>query len=96
MTEAFCNHNYRYFPGDRFVCEFIFESYRYHNEKVRLNWSGDSPQLMAKPMLGDYELVTKSYDKLAVYYPAGVWDELKMKFESVSLFFMLVSVVILK
>lgn len=86
MTEAFCKLNYRYFPSDRFVCEFIFASYRYNHEKVRMNWKGDTPvNLMAEPELGGYKLVNKSYDKWVIEYPAGEWDELSMIFELVTL-----------
>uniref|UniRef100_A0A914WGR3 Uncharacterized protein n=1 Tax=Plectus sambesii TaxID=2011161 RepID=A0A914WGR3_9BILA len=82
VVEAPCDMDFSLFPMDKVQCTAVFESYSFNIGKVRLYWKRNGPpvEIIGSTLLPDFHLTRYNYIRSQYTYPAGVWDNLEIKF----------------
>ncbi|KHN77952.1 Ligand-gated ion channel 50 [Toxocara canis] len=78
-----CSMDLSNFPMDTQTCLLIYESFNYNNQEVRMRWNADRPDpvYMLRPInLPDFDIQKIDPILVRVVYPAGMWDELQVRF----------------
>uniref|UniRef100_A0A0M3HZZ0 Ligand-gated ion channel 50 n=1 Tax=Ascaris lumbricoides TaxID=6252 RepID=A0A0M3HZZ0_ASCLU len=78
-----CSMDLSNFPMDTQTCLLIYESFNYNNQEVRMRWNTDRPDpvYMLRPInLPDFDIQKIDPILVRVVYPAGLWDELQVRF----------------
>uniref|UniRef100_A0A915BEY1 Ligand-gated ion channel 50 n=1 Tax=Parascaris univalens TaxID=6257 RepID=A0A915BEY1_PARUN len=78
-----CSMDLSNFPMDTQTCLLIYESFVYNSQEVRMRWNADRPDpvYMLRPInLPDFDIEKIDPVLVRVVYPAGLWDELHVRF----------------
>uniref|UniRef100_A0A914XLW2 Uncharacterized protein n=1 Tax=Plectus sambesii TaxID=2011161 RepID=A0A914XLW2_9BILA len=77
-----CEMDFSSFPMDHQTCHLTLESFNYNQQEVDMRWINNTPISLLKETitLPDFTLTKYSAETVAVPYPAGIWNELTMKF----------------
>uniref|UniRef100_A0A914CK47 Uncharacterized protein n=1 Tax=Acrobeloides nanus TaxID=290746 RepID=A0A914CK47_9BILA len=80
-----CEMDFSAFPMDQQTCHLTVESFTYNNQEVDMRWldtNGNAPLTLLKESIELPDFVLTNYTTYSehVVYPAGVWNELTMKF----------------
>ncbi|KAI6200051.1 hypothetical protein M3Y96_00692400 [Aphelenchoides besseyi] len=78
-----CMMNLANFPFDSQTCNLVYESFNYNNQEVQMRWNptnGNPVYAIGEILLPDFEMTKIVAELQVVPYPAGMWDELHVRF----------------
>uniref|UniRef100_A0A914WFS1 Uncharacterized protein n=1 Tax=Plectus sambesii TaxID=2011161 RepID=A0A914WFS1_9BILA len=78
-----CDMDFTSFPLDEQTCQLTLESFNYNNQEVDMRWiTNRAPITLVKEEIALPDFVLTKFSSILIpqVYPAGVWNELTMKF----------------